>query len=365
MAEYLSPGVYVEEYDSSPRAIEGVGTSTAGFVGMTVKGPTIGAPSLVTNFSDFARQFGGFLPEHTHGEFRYLPNSVEQFFVNGGTRCYVSRVVPEDAKVATASQGILSLRAANEGKWGNKITINFISTNKRKLQLVASESDTVYTAKTAAGFREGDLVEFAGAVNRIAAISENVITFEDPFATSPVDDALIPKTLVYSVEMDVLIRSGADTENYTGVTLNEASSSYLGKRLMASSLIVATIAALPEAPTNPVSAIFGEGKLKGTIGFDGGSDGTIAAVNAGTFIGEDNGPGQRTGLQAFVENNVISILLAPGITIPEVVASLAAYCEREKSCFTILDIPQELTKTGDIIEYRNLIDSTYAAFYHP
>ena len=38
MAEYLSPGVYVEEYDNSPRSIEGVGTSTAGFVGMTVKG---------------------------------------------------------------------------------------------------------------------------------------------------------------------------------------------------------------------------------------------------------------------------------------------------------------------------------------
>ncbi|EFC95693.1 hypothetical protein CLOSTHATH_06122, partial [Hungatella hathewayi DSM 13479] len=42
MAEYLSPGVYVEEYDNSPRAVEGVGTSTAGFVGMAVKGPSCG-----------------------------------------------------------------------------------------------------------------------------------------------------------------------------------------------------------------------------------------------------------------------------------------------------------------------------------
>ena len=38
MAEYLSPGVYVEEYDNSPRSVEGVGTSTAGFVGMAEKG---------------------------------------------------------------------------------------------------------------------------------------------------------------------------------------------------------------------------------------------------------------------------------------------------------------------------------------
>ena len=37
MAEYFSPGVYVEEYDNSPRSIEGVGTSTAGFIGFTEK----------------------------------------------------------------------------------------------------------------------------------------------------------------------------------------------------------------------------------------------------------------------------------------------------------------------------------------
>ncbi len=43
MAEYLSPGVYVEEYDNSPRAVEGVGTSTADFR-MAVKGRLVGHP---------------------------------------------------------------------------------------------------------------------------------------------------------------------------------------------------------------------------------------------------------------------------------------------------------------------------------
>ena len=81
MAEYFSPGVYIEEYDNSSRSIEGVGTSTAGFVGLAEKGPTAGAPSLVTNFKSFIKQFGGFLSEFTHGEYRYLANSVEQFFV--------------------------------------------------------------------------------------------------------------------------------------------------------------------------------------------------------------------------------------------------------------------------------------------
>ena len=39
MPEYLSPGVYVEEFESGSKPMEGVGTSTAGFIGLSVKGP--------------------------------------------------------------------------------------------------------------------------------------------------------------------------------------------------------------------------------------------------------------------------------------------------------------------------------------
>ena len=116
MPEYFSPGVYVEEIDNAPRTIEGVGTSTAGFVGMAERGPVGGAPALVTNFKSFIRQFGGPLSEFTHGEYRHLSGSVEQFFVNGGTRCFVSRVVPEDATTASKTMGILTVNAANPGK---------------------------------------------------------------------------------------------------------------------------------------------------------------------------------------------------------------------------------------------------------
>ncbi len=40
MPEYLAPGVYVEEVNTGPRPIEGVSTSTAGFVGETERGST-------------------------------------------------------------------------------------------------------------------------------------------------------------------------------------------------------------------------------------------------------------------------------------------------------------------------------------
>ena len=40
MAEYLSPGVYVEEFDSGSKPMEGVGTSTAGFIGLAGRRPS-------------------------------------------------------------------------------------------------------------------------------------------------------------------------------------------------------------------------------------------------------------------------------------------------------------------------------------
>jgi len=40
MAEYLHPGVYIEETDRGPRPITGVPTSTAAFIGETERGLT-------------------------------------------------------------------------------------------------------------------------------------------------------------------------------------------------------------------------------------------------------------------------------------------------------------------------------------
>jgi hypothetical protein len=94
MPEYLSPGVYVEEIEIGAKPIEGVSTSTAGFVGMTERGP-LNKPTLVTSFAEYQRTFGGYLgSDFVKGEedYRFLPLAVEGFFSNGGQRAYISRV---------------------------------------------------------------------------------------------------------------------------------------------------------------------------------------------------------------------------------------------------------------------------------
>ncbi len=363
MAQYFSPGVYVEEYDNSPRAIEGVGTSVAGFLGFAEKGSAEGAPTLVTSYREFVRLFGKPLSEFEYGEYRYLAPAVEQFFVNGGTSCFVVRTLLPGAVKASAQKGALKLEAVNEGKWGNRIQVTLTSVTKRKMQMVGKTGES-FVAKNVEGFREGDLVCCNGEYNKIKSIFDNTVTFEQPFKDKIVDTALIPKTVVYLVETDVSVRYGEEAENYRGVSFNTASPNYIAYR-MANSDLVKVEAEASEQIGNPVAAILGEGNESGMFTLEGGQDGSISAVTAGTFLGEDNGPGRRTGLEAFVENQNISMLLAPGITIPEVVVAMVGQCETLKDRFAILDMPKEAYKVKELLEYREMIDSTYAAMYHP
>ena len=92
MAEYLSPGVYVEEYDSGATPMQGVSTSTAGFVGLAERGPVIGQPQLVTSFADYKRMYGGYLSDAAYGENRFLPYAVA-----GPTSCGPSPATPRRA----------------------------------------------------------------------------------------------------------------------------------------------------------------------------------------------------------------------------------------------------------------------------
>lgn len=366
MAEYFSPGVYVEEYDNSPRSIEGVGTSTAGFVGLAERGPVKAAPQLVTSMAEFTKQYGGFLNDFTHGAYRYLAHSVEQFFANGGTRCYVARVAPPDAKKASKVSGILALEADNEGAWGNNIQVSFKTVTKHRLQLLAQEGEG-YQAKSVSGFRAGDTVVFGEEYNKIKLVYDNIIVFEQEFQSNVVDDKPVPEILGFLVETDMLLRCQDQAEYYTGLSFNPASAAYIEAKTCKSALVKLKVEQtdMQDKIGNPVGAILGAGITEGKISLEGGKDGSIDKVDAGTFIGEDAGPGQRTGIQAFIESKNVSMLAVPGVTIPEVVVALVAHCENSKSKFAVIDMPIEMTKTKELIEYRGMIDSTYAAMYHP
>jgi phage tail sheath protein FI len=123
MPQYLSPGVYVEEVPSAVKPIAGVGTSTAGFIGLvsdTVTMPfrpgrpldpanvvaedsytlaTAGQAQLITSWVEFVNKFGDVQTGN-----KILADAVYGFFNNGGTRCWVTRVTSlvEDTSVTPA-----------------------------------------------------------------------------------------------------------------------------------------------------------------------------------------------------------------------------------------------------------------------
>jgi len=375
MAEYLTPGVYVEEFDSGSVPMEGVSTSTTGFIGLAEKGPVGGLPVLITNFGDFTRTFGGFLPENKFGEYRYLAYAVNHYFVNGGSRCYVTRVVPGDAKTASyqKTEGLeLDISAKNPGDWGNKVSLTFTPSSKAKTPILEvmemEDGNKKYRVKNSSGFKVGDVVVFDDGsekvYNTVSGSEEGVLEFVDDFAVDVVDTNLVPQKLLYSCEVDVEVKYQDVVESYEGVSFNSSATNYIVNRFAKSDLVDISVK-VEEGHVSPYQMLSGEEEGAYTIALKGGSSGSQEQVDSGTFMGEDKGPGKRTGIQAFVDNGEASIMTVPGITDPNVQLSLVAHCENLGSRFAILDVPKESKNVPDILTHKDLIDSQYAALYHP
>ena len=120
--ETLHPGVYIQEIPSGLRPIEGVSTSNAAFIGKAQMG-TLNKAILVTNPQEFENAYGGYLNDSS------LSHAVHDFFSNGGKKAYVIRVAGAGAIAADISINdrkgakTLTLKAANEGAWGNKLDV--------------------------------------------------------------------------------------------------------------------------------------------------------------------------------------------------------------------------------------------------
>ncbi len=375
MAEYLSPGVYVEEFESGMRAMEGVSTSTAGFIGMAEKGATVGTPEFIVSFAEFRRKFGGYLSENTHGQNRYLAYAVEQFFANGGARCYIMRVAPADAVLAGATRGSVAFTAKNVGKWGNNVRISAVSTSKAKTQVMdvledAVTSTKMYTFKNADAFSVGDVVAFVEngnvvAHNKISRIQDNTVCFEKEFDQNIVDANLVPSKLIVTCDMNMEIACEDNVEIYENVSFNVASADFIDNMLAKSQLVNVSTSPCEEICT-PIQAIAGDAfATKATFTLSGGSDGSCKALDESIYIGGGDGPGKRTGLEAFLEISNVSIMAIPGITAPAVQLALVSHCERLASRFAVLDMPYDMTKPQDLLTHREIVDSNYCAMYHP
>jgi uncharacterized protein len=122
MPEYLAPGVFVEETSFRAKTIEGVSTTTTGFIGSARFGPIHLEPDIVTSITEFEQTFD---PFGGGGElqFKDAPNApnflwhaVRAFFTEGGKRLYISRVFkPLQGKYAPIGEADEAHAAAKAG----------------------------------------------------------------------------------------------------------------------------------------------------------------------------------------------------------------------------------------------------------
>ncbi|MEG2732997.1 MAG: phage tail sheath subtilisin-like domain-containing protein [Clostridium sp.] len=378
MAEYLSPGVYVEEFESGAKPMEGVGTSTAGFIGLAERGPVEGVPQLVTNPADFHRMYGGYLSENEFGEYRYLAYAVEQYFLNGGTRCFISRVAPKDAACSVGyapskEEAAVMLTAKNPGVWGDNIRVVVTPASKAKtqvLEIIETQEGKKYLVKNGAGFNSGDIVMYTNqstvVYNRVVKNRDNIISFQDEFDDSVVDKNLLPTKVLTTCEFAIEVSHDGNTEFYDNLSFNIEAANYVDKKLAKSDLIEATYTGKQGAEAiPPFEEIAGAGAAVATIGLMGGSNGSVSSITASEFVGEDRGAGHRTGIQSFLDNDVVSLMAVPGVVDPNVQIMLVAHCEGTGSRFAVLDMPKDAKKVQDMINHRDIFDSNYAALYHP
>jgi hypothetical protein len=95
MPEYLAPGVYVEETSFRSKSIEGVSTTTTGFVGPCRYGPIDLESEIITSLTEYERIYGdrqGLAFSGGLSQPNFVWHAVRSFFEEGGKRLYLARV---------------------------------------------------------------------------------------------------------------------------------------------------------------------------------------------------------------------------------------------------------------------------------
>jgi len=360
--------------------MEGVSTSTAGFVGLSERGPAEGVPQLVISFADFKRKYGGYLSAAEFGEYRFLSYAVEHFFINGGARAFIMRVAPGNAKASVGQapmdgDAVIQFTASNPGIWGDNLRVILTPASKARTQVfeVIEDADgsVRYRVKNSVGFNAGDVVCFLSGgervYNRVVKSQDNIISFADPFEGDVVDKNLVASKTLTTCEFNVEVKYDDLVEIYEQCSFNIEASNYVEKMMSKSDLVKVACNAVGGGDILPPFQMLAGGSDKAveTVVFAAGSNGSADQLSPADFMGADNGPGKRSGIQAFIDNEVISIIAVPGVTDPNVQLTLIAHCEATASRFAVLDVARDTVKVQDLIAARDIFDSQYAAMYHP
>ena len=403
MPEYLAPGVYVEETSFRAKSIEGVGTSTTGFVGPTRRGPVGETPELITSLTDFERIYGSLenlsLSDVTLASNRlnFVAHAARAYFDNGGSRLYVVRtsngaaaasaplIQPEPAEAERITAVARVLGQAGNGRLSFRLTGRPVASTRflqeapadvllRVAVLERAAASDPWPAPVVSTYRK----DVAGGVVSWPRVNgtgpDPLVVGSTMFDATPLRQ-LSAEMLSLSVEFadrdgyiqgwDELSFSRSDAR-WIGMVLAERPSNradqlrnLIGLRFgadVSAADLLSAVLALPAVPGDTDGRRFRE--------LAGGADGAAPVVGAETTLGS-----YAHALLVLSGLEDISIVAAPGSSAyaeaQGVQNALITHAERRRAYrIAVLDTPPNQLP-GQVREARGRIDSRYAALYYP
>lgn len=312
LSSIRSPGVYVQELPAGSRPIEGVGTATAAFVGITADGPYDTA-TKVANWGQYTSTFGGWV------EGAYLPHAVYQYFNNGGGAAYVVRIG------SVASGG--AQRATGE------------------LTSSVRAGQAVYRVEAKEAGVAGDAIAVSVEPREVSGGAEGAAA-EEAFT--------------------IVVRSGDVVERFENLSPRKGANNVLTALAESALVRVAEVGSAPVAERVPAA---------GALTLSGGAT-LPARLTPDDYIGDVTARSGIAGLEALDDVTIVSVpdLMAAyeaghvdADGVQAVQAALIAHCENAKDRLAILDTPRGLNaqQVREWVKEKTRFSSAYATTYWP
>ncbi len=418
MPEYLAPGVYVEETSFRSKSIEGVSTTTTGFVGPARYGPLDLEPEIITSLGEFERTYGDRQQlnfSDAPGMHNYLWHAVRAFFEEGGKRVYISRVFLANdgddgrasAEMTSSGGNTITVSARFPGEAGNMrvrfdllVGQNILGTDVNGDARVAglADEDVVWmgdiTSPVSSPLNGGQLY--------VAQFDQENQTWTFESATSPTSDLTLDQlnstggdsVRVVTVSVTVIPNDPSGfPETWAALPVQPGHTQAgmpdsLSAKFAESPTNLAQARSLPivitlgdETTTGPqvLHALFGldpqsfddpDTPLFSEVTLTGGNDGRRPTATEYEGVEE---PG-KTGLKIFEDIDDISIVAAPGSTFGyengygananTIINLLINHARKMRYRIAVLDSGSGQS-ISQIRAQRARFDSTYAALYYP
>lgn len=346
------PGIYIQEAPSSVHTITPAPTNIAVLIGYThplkTNPANFGKAVQIFGFSDYQRQFGGFLRSTAYASagdaysatatpsssFGDMASAVNQFFLNGGTQAYVVGLLP------SALNNIWIGSSLGPGAVGPEI-ITSGNPPGSIVSVTGASLDVDGLTFTALEITDENFVMTLTVRPILSSVSP---------PGSPQADVIITYGPAPAPQPGVQVSVGTVTETYRRVNLIPGDPNYIETRI--------------GTATNPVSAL-----VTVTVGSPPPSSFAAAVTQQlfpvslpsayVLFASSDftDAMEQNSDLDKLA---VFNLMVIPGVTNSSVLSTAEAFCEN-KFAFLISDPPLTDSADGTLQQFPNRIQDTIGA----